>query len=126
MMAEAGVRRALHLCGRDHVSAEHPQISLTRQVVYRAEPTERPAEDLAGPAVALIHSPRAGARLAQLVEDKSSILLAAISPAAAEAAGEGWALKAVTSAPRDEALLELAARLCNYGREAVKDGVDGI
>jgi uroporphyrinogen-III synthase len=76
--------------------------------------------------VALVHSPRAGARLAALAGDKTAIAVAAISAAAAEAAGDGWAAKAVAAAPRDQALLELAAKLCNHGLEAVKDGGDGI
>ncbi|MEA3064722.1 MAG: hypothetical protein QOJ27_1168, partial [Sphingomonadales bacterium] len=48
----------------------------------------------------------------RLAAGKGSIRVAAISAAAAEAAGEGWAAKAVAAAPRDQALLELAAKLC--------------
>jgi len=48
--------------------------------------------------------------------DRSSVSVIAISPAAAQAAGDGWALKAVAAAPRDEALLELAVKLCNNPR----------
>lgn len=115
MMAQAGVKRAYHPCGGDHVALEHPDVRVERQVVYQAEPADMVPGNLVGPAVAMVHSPRAGARLAELVEDKSSILVAAISLAAAEAAGEGWALTRIAQAPRDEALLELAARLCKYG-----------
>jgi uroporphyrinogen-III synthase len=65
--------------------------------------------------VALIHSPRAGRRFTELVEDRSSISIAAISPAAAEAVGGGWKLVASAEHPTDDALLALAARLCNNG-----------
>lgn len=124
MMAAAGIRRALHLCGRDHVALRRPGVVIERRVVYAAEPLAR--EPFDGPAVAMIHSARAGALFAGLAPDRSRIAVAAISAAAAAAAGEGWAAKAVAAAPRDEALLELAAKLCNYGFRAAKDGGDGL
>lgn len=123
MMAAAGVRRALHLCGYDHLPVAAAGVAIERRVVYSAEPIER--ERLDGPAVAMIHSARAGARFAQLAGDRSSIAVAAISSAAAAAAGEGWAVKAVAAAPRDQALLELAAKLCNHGHDVARDG-DGL
>jgi uroporphyrinogen-III synthase len=113
MIAAAGKKRAIHPCGRDHRPVEAPGVAIERRVVYAAEPL--PRNRFEGPAVAMIHSPRAGARFAELAGDRSSIAIAAISAAAAEAAGEGWAAKAVAAAPRDQALLELAAKLCNYG-----------
>jgi uroporphyrinogen-III synthase len=63
--------------------------------------------------VALIHSPRAGHRFAELAKDRSTIAIAAISEAAAAAAGDGWQSVAAAGQPSDEALLALAARLCN-------------
>ena len=123
MMAAAGVRRALHLCGREHLPVEAAAVAIERRPVYSAEPVER--ERFEGPAVAMIHSARAGARFADLVGDRAAIAVAAISPAAAAAAGEGWAAKAVAAAPRDQALLELAAKLCNHGFDVVRDG-DGL
>jgi uroporphyrinogen-III synthase len=123
MMAAAGVERALHLCGREHLAVKAAGMTIERRVVYAAEPVEQ--GPLEGPAVAMIHSARAGARFADLAGDKASIAVAAISPAAAAAAGGGWAAKAVAAAPRDQALLELAAKLCNHGNDVVRDG-DGI
>lgn len=123
MMAEAGVGRALHLCGRDHLAVEAPGVEFERRIVYAAEPVAHgPFE---GPAVAMIHSARAGERFARLAGDKGSIAVAAISAAAAAAAGEGWAAKAVAAEPRDQALLELAAKLCNHGSDVARDG-DGL
>ena len=120
MMAAEGVEKALHLCGRDHLAIGSEGVAIERRVVYAAEPL--PRDRFEGPAVAMIHSARAGARFAELAGDRSLIAIAAISEAAAAAAGEGWAAKAVASAPRDQALLELAAKLCNHGLDVVRDG----
>ncbi|HEX8620476.1 MAG TPA: uroporphyrinogen-III synthase [Allosphingosinicella sp.] len=120
MIAAAGFGRVLHLCGRDHVPMTLAGVSIEGRVVYAAEPTS--AEGFEGPAVAMIHSARAGARFGQLVGDKSSVFIAAISAAASQAAGGGWAGKAVAGEPRDQALLELAAKLCNHGPDVVRSG----
>jgi uroporphyrinogen-III synthase len=120
MMAAAGVGSALHPCGRDHLAVEAAGVAIERRIVYAAEPLAH--QGFEGPAVAMIHSARAGARFAQLAGDKAEFAIAAISPAAAAAAGDGWAAKAVAAAPRDQALLELAAKLCKYGFDVVRDG----
>ena len=111
--AQAGVRRALHLCGRDNIPLRHPDIVMEQRIVYAAEEVEGPIEVPAG-AVVLLHSPRAAAAFARRVADRSAIRLAAISPAVAQAAGDGWAAKAAAPRPRDEALLEVARALCQY------------
>ncbi|HEX8062117.1 MAG TPA: uroporphyrinogen-III synthase [Allosphingosinicella sp.] len=120
MMAAAGGGKAVHPCGRDHFAVDAAGVAVERLVVYAAEAV--PSARFRGPAVAMIHSARAGARFAELADDKSAIALAAISPAAASAAGEGWAVKAVAAQPRDQALLELAAKLCNHGFDVARDG----
>jgi uroporphyrinogen-III synthase len=120
MMAAAGVRRAIHPCGRDHFAVAADGVEIERRIVYSAEPVARARFE--GPAVAMIHSARAGARFAELADGKGGIAVAAISQAAAAAAGGGWAAKAVAAAPRDQALLELAAKLCNHGPDVVRDG----
>jgi uroporphyrinogen-III synthase len=63
----------------------------------------------------LIHSPRAARRFAELTDarGRESIAIVAISPAAADAAGAGWAQVDAADKPTDEALLALAERLCN-------------
>jgi uroporphyrinogen-III synthase len=81
--------------------------------VYRAVPVEDPDLSYADGAVAVIHSPRAARRLFDLVPARKSIAVAAISPAAAAAAGEGWAAVESAAEPTDDALLALAARLCD-------------
>jgi uroporphyrinogen-III synthase len=119
LLAEAGVTRVLHLCGRDHIALTHPQVSIERRIVYAAEAAEAlPAEArqaLDEGALALLHSPRAAAVFAALVLNRAGLRIAAISPAAAEAAGQGWAGVHIAAAPRDQALLELAVRLCKTG-----------
>lgn len=123
MIAASGLERVLHLCGRNHLPLAQTGVSVERRVVYAAEPTA--GERFEGPAVAMIHSARAAARFAQLVEDRSSIAIAAISAAAAQSAGEGWAATTVAAEPRDQALLELAVKLCNHSFDVVRNG-DGL
>lgn len=107
--------RLLHLCGEDRRSPHRPKQQINCVSVYRARTVDE-AVSLDGlrNQVAAIHSPRAARRLAELVreEDRGSIRIAAISEAAAEEAGAGWADVRVASAPTDSALLVLAHRLC--------------
>lgn len=109
---EDGHRRVLHLCGRDHIAL--PDVE--RRIVYAADAVSAlPSAArgaLAEGAIALLHSPRAAAVFRDLVGEPADIAIAALSPAVAEAAGEGWAEIAVAPQPRDEALLEVAAKLC--------------
>lgn len=104
--------RLLHLCGEQHKETEAKQ-AITRVIVYRSRPVEAPDLSVAADSVALIHSPRAARRFAELVEERDSIAIAAISQAAAEAAGTGWKAIKAADRPTDEALLALAASLCN-------------
>jgi uroporphyrinogen-III synthase len=117
MMAADGVRRALHLCGRDYRPVDHPGLTVERRIVYAADAAaELPAvasDALRRFALVLLHSPRAAETFARLVPDRGAVRIAAISRVAADAAGAGWAAVDVAAAPRDEALLELAARLCH-------------
>lgn len=107
-MAEAGISRALWLAGEDHRPAP-PAPALTTIETYRAAPLAIDTATLAG-AVVLVHSPRAAARLAELVTPslRPAIHLAAISRTAADAAGTGWANIAVAPLPSDAALVATA------------------
>ena len=117
--AADGVRRLLHLAGRDHRAVLHPALTIDRAIVYAADPVRflppHARAALAWPAVALVHSPRAAQHLAELVPDRERHAIAAISRAAAEAAGQGWRTIAVAPVPTDAALLAVAARLCEGG-----------
>lgn len=104
--------RLLHLTGEDRIA---PTASgrITTVIVYRARQCDDVDLSGVGRCVALVHSLRAARRLAELMPDRSEITVAAISEAAAEATGSGWAQVAIADAPSDQALLALAARLCN-------------
>ena len=106
--------RLLHLCGADHQDAGRERQTIVPIVSYRAEPVD--AERLPEADVVLVHSPRAGARLAEVAHDRSSMAVAAISQAAADAVGGGWQAVEVAHPPTDDALLALAARLCKKPR----------
>lgn len=104
--------KLLHLCGADRREPGAVRQQVTAIPVYRAAAIDADVSDAAG-AVALVHSPRAARRFAELAQEKASIAVAAISAAAADAAGPGWEQVEVADRPSDEALLALAARLCN-------------
>ena len=118
MMAVEGISSALHLCGREHRLPPQDRIEIESIPVYAADAVDRLPPDavraIERKAVALLHSPRAASLFAGLVGDRRQALaVAAISAAAAEAAGPGWAAMAVAAEPRDHALLEAAAKLCH-------------
>lgn len=116
MMAEDGIRSAFHACGEDHLALGHPAIAVARVPVYAAEAAEVLPVAAEG-ALALLHSPRAASLFASLAGDRSRIIIAAISARTARAAGSGWQHVAVAARPRDDALLELAAKLCQSERQ---------
>jgi len=109
--------RLLHLAGEDRAVASR---AITAIAVYRARLVEAPeALRTAEETVVLIHSPRAGSAFVlaagRLGLDRAAIRIAAISPAAADAAGTGWAAIETAAQPTDDALLALAQRLCEKG-----------
>lgn len=113
--------RLLHVCGEHRIVPEAEQ-AITALPVYRSK--ELPAPDglaaIAAQTVA-IHSPRAGKRLAELADrsgiERRTVRIAAISDAAAAAAGDGWERSEAAAMPTEAALLALAARLCDNRRE---------
>lgn len=116
--ADRGVRRALLLAGRDRAIADDPVIERAI-AVYSSIERDLAATDLlplAG-AVALIHSPRAARRFAELADaaglDRAAVRLAAISVAAADAAGAGWDMTVAAHTPAEDALLDLARTLAD-------------
>jgi uroporphyrinogen-III synthase len=130
-MAEDGVERAFHPCGRDHIALDHAGIAIDRRPVYVAEAEQALAPEglkaIRRGALVLLHSPRAGAHFAALIDAagvaRAGIAIAALSEAAAAAAGSGWKSVAAAARPRDHALLELAVRLCKTSGE--RYGSDG-
>lgn len=110
----AGVRRALHLAGQER-TLEAGGIVAAVLPVYASVAVPVTAEavaQLAG-SIALVQSARAGARLAEIVPDRSALILAAVSEAAAAGAGKGWRATAIASRPETEALIDLAIALAD-------------
>lgn len=106
-----GVQRALHLGGRERKIRPGGVISESIPV-YASEILPLPpvsGAPLVG-SVALLHSPRAAKRLAEVVDTdlRATIALVAISQAAASAAGMGWQNIAITTSTEDQAMVDLA------------------
>lgn len=116
--AANGVGRALLLGGRDRALGSDPIIA-EAIAVYASDPVDvggQALDQLAG-SVVLVHSPRAARRVADLVDragiDRRTMRLAAISAAAADAAGDGWERIAAAASPDDTALIALARALAD-------------
>lgn len=103
----------LHLAGADFRRIS-TWADITVRSVYAAMPID-PVQPLDAD-IALVHSARAGARLAELVPDRNTLKIIAISKTAARACGTGWCKLDVPLAPRDDAMLECLARLCEADR----------
>ena len=112
--AAAGVRHALHLAGRER-TLEAGGIVAAVLPVYASEVLPITAEQVAAldGCIALIQSARAGTRLAAIVPDHGTVVLAAISEAAAAGAGGGWRATAIAPRPETEALIDLAIALAD-------------
>lgn len=113
--AADGVRRLLHLAGADRTDFDPAGIEIVTRIVYASETVEPPPPLPAGDAVALLHSARAARRFAELVAP-ARFAIACLSPAVAAAAGPGWRAVATAAQPDDDALLAVAARLCQEVR----------
>ncbi|MBR0553023.1 uroporphyrinogen-III synthase [Stakelama marina] len=116
--SDQGVSAALHLCGREHRLRVGGPIR-TVVPVYASDATAlagHAAAQLNG-SVAMVHSARAGRRLAEVADrfeiDRSGIVIAAISERAATAAGSGWAAVETANRPDDDHLVALARRLAD-------------
>jgi uroporphyrinogen-III synthase len=112
----AGVRRALHLAGRER-TIEASGIVAQVVTVYASE--RRAPDDVAKLAgsIVLVQSARGAAWLGELVDmhaiDRRGIALVAVSAPVAAAAGSGWERVAVPEAMTSEALIEAAIALAD-------------
>lgn len=110
--------RLLYPRARQHARINWSAQAITPVTVYESRARVKVPElgALTG-SIVLLHSQRAGARLAELVDgaglDRAGIAIAAISPATARAAGRGWKAARYAMEPSDPALLALAAELCD-------------
>ena len=117
MMAADKIGRAFHPCGREVIAYSHPAVAVTRRPVYASDVagrlTDEATQAITAGAVVLLHSPGAAAAFGHLIgKARGRIRIVAISPAAASAAGPGWQAVEAAPVPRDQALLELAGKLC--------------
>jgi len=116
--AASGVRRGLLLGGRDRALASDPIIA-EAIAIYASDPMGVPVEalDRLTGSVVMVHSPRAARRVADLIDragiDRRTVRLAAISAAAAQAAGDDWDRIAAAATPDDAALTALARALAD-------------
>lgn len=112
--------RLLHLCGEDRVEPADRSRIARAIPIYRSRMHPGWAPERLENIVALVHSPRSARVFSRKVDevqaDRGAIAIAAISAAAVSAVGEGWRTVEIASAPGDDPLLALAARLCDTGR----------
>lgn len=113
-----GVARALHIAGRDRqIEAGGPIGAVIAVYASEALPVDSAALTGLTGNVALLHSERAARRLRELIDgaglDRIGVALAAISPAVARAAGDGWRALAVAERPVDPALIDAAIALAD-------------
>lgn len=118
-MTSQDIRAILWLCGRDRSEFDARGAAITPLPCYAVDPVPPPAAWAgltAAPAVLLVHSSRAAKRVSDLVgAARAHLSLAAISPKAAAAAGEGWRDVAVADRPDDVAILAQARALWHKG-----------
>lgn len=109
--------KLLHLCGEHRTGVDARQ-EVVAVPVYRSIELKMPDDfDAIGSSAVAIHSPRAARRFAQLAGeaglDRAHVRIAAISAAALAAAGDGWERAEAAAQPDEDALLAVAARLCD-------------
>lgn len=115
----AGVRRALHLSGRDRTDVADRSVVQQRIAVYASVARKVAPGALAAVTgnVVLIHSARAAGRLALLARrhgvSRAKVRLGALSAGVAAAAGTGWEEVATAASPDDRALVAVAHALAD-------------
>jgi uroporphyrinogen-III synthase len=112
-----GCKRILWLSGSNATAIDaRAEMQIDQIIVYEAAALPVPdniAEILRQDnLITALHSPRSAAYFAQVFDksatDRSTMALAVLSPAVAQAVGTGWRKVAVASAPSDTALLAAA------------------
>lgn len=120
-MTSEKIRRILWLCGKDRSEIDRRGATLQPLACYAVDPVDPPpswSSLVAAPAVLLAHSARSAQWIARLAGPlRRHLALVAISPAAAAAAGDGWAERAAAEHPNDAAMLALAYPLCHKGEK---------
>ena len=121
---EAGPhRRVLQLGGEHRRSCTPARIAVVEVPVYLSRAVDglsNAARDVArSGAIALLHSPRAAALFAGLIDraeiNRTLVHIVAISATAAQRAGTGWAGVMAADEPSDAAMLAIARGVCETG-----------
>lgn len=120
---EEGRGRLLHLAGREHAELRYPEAAIERRIVYASDGAsslpDAARAALEKETIALLHSRRAASLFAALVDaaglDRAGIAVIGLGDAVSVAAGSGWAGIYAAPRPDDDALLAIAARLCDQG-----------
>ncbi len=107
----AGYSRPLHLAGEDRTSYPPLAYAVETRTVYAARETAVAIPNRRH--VALLHSVRAADCFARICPARDAIDIVAISAVVGAAAGAGWRSIHCATTPDDQAMLELAARLCD-------------
>ena len=110
-LRKAGHSRPLHLSGKDRTPYPSLPFAVTTCVVYEASPTNVALPT--GRYAALIHSARAAQHFAARCPAPAQVDIIAISPPVARAAGPAWHSITTAAEPTDNAMLALAAMLCD-------------
>lgn len=112
----AGVRRALHLAGRERTLAAGGIVAQVTTVYASDATIPRDVARLSG-SIALVQSARAAMRLGEIVDAaelaRANIALVAVSARAAAAAGDGWERVVVPDNVRSEDLIHAAIALAD-------------
>lgn len=123
-IATLGLHRLLHLSGADYQPFSPHGVEVERRTVYASvavSPAPALIDALRAGGVVMLHSARAAKQFAALVDrqrlERARLSVAAISDAAAQAAGGGWRVIAVAPRPRDAALLDTATILCTTAQQ---------
>ncbi|MCZ8368933.1 MAG: uroporphyrinogen-III synthase [Porphyrobacter sp.] len=122
--AIAGPCHLLRIAGEEHVPLTPPAgVTFAEVIAYRSVmlPLDRQAGMLAsGEALVLLHSAATAAHFAaecdRLGLARKQIILAALGPRIAAAAGEGWAAVHTAAQPDEASLMQLVFDLCSEPR----------
>lgn len=120
LVAQLAAGRYLRLAGERNVPLMPPPgVEVDTRIVYAARALALPAAlaaTLAGGAVVALHSGEAASHFAAECDrvnlSRDRLSLACLAPRIATKAGEGWQAVEIARARTDEALLALAAQMC--------------
>lgn len=108
----------LRIAGEEHIALDIPPgITITTRIAYRSEASPLNPALVGRGTLALLHSAATARQFRQECErlgiDISQVVIAALGPRIAAAAGEGWGALHIADAPNDAALLEMARDICD-------------